>query len=454
MSLPQEIEGAAVRRLGRYLLFGELASGGIGSVHLATASAVGGFKKVVAIKRLHPQFRKDRAFTAEFLEEARLSARIAHANVVQTLDAVEASGEVFLVMEYVHGEALHRLLRRAAAGAERVPVAIGTSIIAGVLQGLAAAHAMCDANGQSLGLVHRDVSPQNIIVGADGTARLLDFGIARALGKSSVTPEGVVKGKVAYMAPEQLGGESLTARADLYSCSVVLWELLTGERLFAGDSEGATLGRVLHYSVPPPSELRPEIPVALNRVVLRGLARNPELRYGSAAAMAAALEAALPIASAATVAAWVRRLAADSLARRAEACAACERANEETLPKPRPQRRAASAVGLTLVAALFLVGAGAVAYRVRRATPVESIGVGSPGSAGGSARAVASMAPLVESASAGASLLPSASGAPQPPFAPSSSASAVVRTTRGSNDCNPPWILDSEGRKRFKRQCL
>jgi serine/threonine-protein kinase len=460
MSSPEETVGAAGRRVGRYMLFGELASGGIGSVHMGTVSAPGGFKKLVAIKRLHPQYRKDSDFSARFLEEARLSARIAHANVVQTLDVVEASGEVLLVMEYVHGEALNRLLQATVRSGEAVPIPIAAAILAAVLHGLAAAHATCDANGQPLGLVHRDVSPQNILVGVDGTARLLDFGIARALGQRHVTPEGEVRGKIGYMAPEQLSGEPLTARADLYACSVVLWELLTGRRLFLGESEAVTLARVLSYTAPPPSEFRPEIPVALNRVVLRGLARNPALRYDSATAMAAALEGALPIASPATLAAWVRRLAEGALARRAEACAACERASDELpLVEPRARRRP-FAGGLAILALLSSsVAVAVVAPRWRASTPPappSAVAITSGQSAESSSAASPSAVPRAITGAPGEG--PSAAGAPTPgPSATTSSAApgrAVNARSVRREDCNPPWVLDPDGRKRFKRQCL
>ncbi|MCL2447368.1 MAG: serine/threonine protein kinase, partial [Polyangiaceae bacterium] len=195
----------------------------------------GGFARTVAIKQLHPQFAKDPEFVAMFLDEARLVARIRHPNVVPTLDVVAASSELFHVMEYVQGESLSRLARALRAREERVPLPIVVRIMNDVLQGLHAAHEARDERGVPLHIVHRDVTPQNILVGADGVARLLDFGVAKAAGRAQTTQDGQIKGKLAYMAPEQLMSAGVTRETDLYAASVVLWEMLAGERLFTGE---------------------------------------------------------------------------------------------------------------------------------------------------------------------------------------------------------------------------
>ncbi len=446
------------RRIGRYTLYGAIASGGLGTVHFATSSAAGGFRKVVAIKRLHEQFRTDRGFTTLFLEEARLSARIAHANVVQTLDAAYVDDEVLLVMEYVHGEALHRLLQASLRAGEPVPVAVAVAIVSGVLHGLEAAHDTADPEGRPLGIVHRDVSPQNIVVGVDGVARLLDFGIARAAGQSHVTREGQVKGKIGYMAPEQLQGEALTRQADIYACGVVLWELLTGTRLFVGDTEAVAMARVMDYMVPPPSELRADTPASLNRVVLRGLARTPSHRFASAGDMARALESAVVPASSAVVGGWVRRLADEPLRERAAARAACERA--ESVKPPAAKRSIVSLVVLGVLAAAGVTAASIALRSPRGVQPPPLAGVSAV-----EAAISAERSPGLASASAPVSTAPPASATPPASLSamgPSLATGRGVKTKPGvppakqpvDLGCDPPYFVDSSGRKEFKRQCL
>jgi serine/threonine-protein kinase len=212
------------------------------TVHLGRVKGEAGFTRTVAIKRLHPQYAKDPDFVAMFVDEARLAARIRHPNVVPTLDVISdgvGEGEIFLVMEYVPGESLSRLLRALRAKKRLVPPRIAVTLLCGVLHGLHAAHQAKSEKGVPLGLVHRDVSPQNILVGTDGTAHVLDFGVAKATGRLNTTREGELKGKLAYMAPEQLETRSLTQQSDVYAAAVVLWELLTLRRLFEAENEAA-----------------------------------------------------------------------------------------------------------------------------------------------------------------------------------------------------------------------
>src|SRR5215472_13646045 len=216
--------GSSPRIVGRYALFGEIASGGMATVHFGRLLGPAGFARTVAIKRLHAHFAKDPEFVAMFLDEARLAARVVHPNVVPTLDVVALDGELFLVMEYVQGEALSRLWRALRERDERIPHRVVASCLTGVLHGLHAAHVATSERGEPLGIAHRDVSPQNVLVGMDGISRVLDFGISKASGRIQITREGRVKGKTGYMSPEQLSGGAVDRRTDIYSASVVLWE--------------------------------------------------------------------------------------------------------------------------------------------------------------------------------------------------------------------------------------
>src|SRR5687768_2767748 len=244
------------------------------TVHLGRLLGPVGFSRTVAIKRLHPQFAKDPEFVTMFLDEARLAARVRHPNVVPTLDVVASQGELFLVMEYVQGESFARLLHVTKSTGKRVPRDIVCSVLASVLHGLHAAHEAKSERGEPLGIVHRDVSPQNILVGVDGIARVLDFGIAKAASTTSgeSTATGIIKGKVPYLAPEQLEGDPATKLTDVYAASVVLWEVLAGHRLFQGEDDGQTLRKILGMTVEPPSRYNPSVPVAIDEVVLKGLA--------------------------------------------------------------------------------------------------------------------------------------------------------------------------------------
>jgi serine/threonine protein kinase len=324
-----EGSAAPVRIIGRYALYGELAAGGMATVHLGRLLGPVGFSRTVAIKRLHEQFAKDPEFVSMFLDEARLCARIRHPNVVPTLDVIAGDRQLLLVMEYVQGESLSRLFRAAVNRGERVPLKVAAAILSGVLHGLHAAHEAKDERGQPLGIVHRDVSPQNVLVGADGVARVLDFGIAKAKGRLYTTQDGRVKGKLAYMAPEQLRSDPVDRKSDIFAASIMAWELFTGRRLFEGESEGATITKVLLDPIPPPSsaanasdasdarasssqERAPHWP-DLDALVMRGLEREPARRFDTALAMATRLEEIIQPASVAQVSRWVESVAAEAL---------------------------------------------------------------------------------------------------------------------------------------------
>jgi len=309
---------------GRYALYDEIAAGGMAAVHLGRQLGAAGFARTVAIKRLHGGLAKDPNFVAMFLDEARLVARIRHPNVVPTLDVVSTDEELFIVMDYVHGESLLRLLQAAQRARVRVAPSIAASIVASVLHGLHAAHEAVSETGEPLGMVHRDVSPHNVLVGTDGVPRVLDFGIAKATQRVQTTRQGQLKGKLAYMAPEQLQDGRADRRTDVYAAAVVLWESLVGQRLFDGDSEGAIVTKVLAARTSAPSLLVPDVSPRIDAVVMRGLAPDPARRFATAREMALAIEAAGPLASASELGAWVASLARDGLAKRSAAVAEME----------------------------------------------------------------------------------------------------------------------------------
>ena len=328
MNPEPEQRAPTVKRIGRYALHREIAAGGMATVHIGRLIAQAGFSRTVAIKRLHPQFARDPEFVAMFLDEARLAARIQHPNVVSTIDVVAEEDELFLVMDYIQGESVARIARIVAARGEQIPLPIVGAVIVGALHGLHAAHEARDERGAPLDVVHRDVSPQNILIGADGIPRMIDFGVAKAAGRLQETHTGQLKGKLAYMAPEQFRGKEITRSVDVYAASIVLWELLTGKRLFAAESQAATIERVLFGSFQPPTDLVPGLPAELDAILERGLARAPEGRFADARAMAGVIEACLGVASMSEVATWIGAVAGPELKKRAELVAAIELESE------------------------------------------------------------------------------------------------------------------------------
>ena len=302
------------RTAGRYAIFDEIASGGMASIYLGRLSGPGGFSRAVAIKRLHPHLAGSQEFAASFLREARLAARVRHPNVVSIIDVFEDQTDVFLVMEFVVGASLSAVLGKLAAEGRQVPCAIASAILVPVLHGLHAAHETLDDQGSPLGLVHRDVSPQNVIVGADGVPYVLDFGIAKAAAEGDHTRDHVLKGKLSYLSPEQLKGDPVRRQADIYAACVVLWEMLTGSRLFREASAEATMHAVLTQPVLPPSSCAEGLPSRLNAIVLQGLARDPALRFQTARELADVLEVAVPPATAALLSTWVQSLCGESIA--------------------------------------------------------------------------------------------------------------------------------------------
>jgi eukaryotic-like serine/threonine-protein kinase len=318
-----------VRVVGRYALHGIIASGGMATVHFGRQLGEVGFSRTVAIKRLHAHFAADPEFASMFYDEARLAARIRHPNVIPTIDVVANTGELFLVMEYVPGDTLARLSKGIRDAGGRIPHRIVAAIVVGVLHGLHAAHEAKDERGAQLGIVHRDVSPQNVHVGTDGVARVLDFGVAKASGRIQTTRDGQIKGKLAYMSPEQLRGVEVNRSSDIYAVGVMLWELITGQRLFVGDNEGVVVARVLEGKIPAPSEVvmkgaggnvseRTQTQLQrLDACILRAVSADPLMRFSTARDMALELEACVSPATTTSVGDWVERNGAEILAERA-----------------------------------------------------------------------------------------------------------------------------------------
>jgi len=287
-----------------YTIHDKIASGGMGTIRLGLQLVARGFSRVVAIKQIHAMYANNQEFVAMFRDELRVASRVVHPNVVPILDVMSMDDELSLVMEYVHGLSVARLL--TSAGNAPSPE-IATTIVIGMLHGLHAAHEALSEKGDCLNIVHRDVTPHNVMVGVDGTPRVLDFGIAHALGRSRTTTVGQIKGKARYLAPEQLTGESIDRRADIYSACVVFWEMLTGRPLFHSGKDDRVIDLTSRNSVKSPHLIQPGISPHLSAIVLRGLQPDPEARYATALEMAMALEEGAATVSATKVGQWVSR---------------------------------------------------------------------------------------------------------------------------------------------------
>lgn len=302
----------------RYELHAKLGSGGMATVHLARFHGAIGFARAVAIKRIHRHLANDPTVAASFINEAKTASRVVHPNVVRLLDVVANDGELLLVLEYVLGESLSGALASCSRQDANVPLPVISRILCDVLEGLHAAHEAVDEDGEPLELIHRDVSPQNILLGADGIARVLDFGIAKALADTTnkrdpSTRDGILKGKISYLAPEQVSGARPDRRVDVYAAGVMLWEALTGCRLFAGKTPGAVIADIASRDVPAPSTIRDEVSPELDAIALRAIERHRDLRFATAREMAIALEAACPPAMARDVASWLDGVAGETI---------------------------------------------------------------------------------------------------------------------------------------------
>jgi serine/threonine protein kinase len=493
--------------LGRYLICDEIGGGGMARVHLGRVLGAAGFSRVVAIKRVHPANVDDANYATMLLDEARLVARIRHPNVVPTLDVVSLDGELILVMDYVHGPSLAWLRRKLALRAERMPVPIAVRIVLDVLAGLHAAHEAKSERGRPLEMVHRDVSPHNVLISDDGAARLADFGIAKADGKMSLTEHGQVKGKLSYMAPEQLRSEPVDRRADLFATGILLWELLTGRDLFPVPPEGFVAGvvqKILVAKVEPPSSVAGS-PPALDAVVLQALRANRDERFATAAAMATALEASSTAASPKEVAAWIADVASDLLEKRARLVAQVEQtsavhdmaalvpaqvavqitarvqgsdhptaadldanalgaapnARNDDVPgptpaaKPTPTPKRKGLVVLLLAVALGSFGGAVVLAGAMRRGSADAATTTASAQAGVTAAATTTTSP--PTAATSATTQPAGAASASTGARPSSAAPGSRRTPAPRTappDCDPPYSIDPQGVRIPRRECL
>jgi serine/threonine-protein kinase len=344
-------------RVGRYRLCFELASGGMATVYLARIDGPHGFEKLVALKRIHPHLVSERRYVEMFLDEARIASGITHPNVCSVFDFGESDGEYYLTMEYLVGEPLARLYRRAAVSPdERDSPLLALKmarIIEEACEGLHAAHESRDANGQALNVVHRDVSPRNLFMTYSGVVQVVDFGVASARQRVHRTATGQLKGTMPYMAPEQVRGSESDRRLDIWGLGVVLWEMLTLERLFRRETEVESMYAVLTDDIPLPSDRRPGIPPELDAIVMKALQREPDQRWQTAREMGQALNAFAAkqsaVVGAAELSNWMNELFPQGAARKRELM---QLALTEGFQAPRlPEEDATELTGAATVAA-------------------------------------------------------------------------------------------------------
>jgi TonB family protein len=303
-------------RFGQYEILERIASGGMAELYKAKRTGVEGFQKIVAIKKILPHLADDEEFVTMFADEAKLAAQLNHPNIIHIYDLgkIQAGG-YFIAMEYVDGRDLRAIQQAGREMDVPLPVPLAVYVASKVASALDYAHRRRDAEGHELNIVHRDVSPQNILIAYEGDIKLCDFGIAKAASKASKTQSGALKGKIRYMSPEQAWGKPIDRRSDLFSLGVVLHELLTGERLFRGDTDIDILEKVRVADVPPPSRANPEVPHNLDAIVLKALAREPDDRYANASDLLRDLDSVLysytPASGSADVAIYLHRLQAE-----------------------------------------------------------------------------------------------------------------------------------------------
>ena len=283
----------ARRRLGKYVLLGRLGAGGMGKIYLAHAPGPAGIDKLLVVKRLHSHLTNDPVLVNSFLDEARLSMALNHQNIVHTYDVGEVDGRYFMVMEYIDGQNMGVVLRTAKRSGQYPKSTVWAGLFLSVLDGLHAAHTARDARGRPLQIIHRDVSPQNILITYEGLPKLVDFGIAKAAMRVSETDAGTLKGKYAYMSPEQVRGDELDPRSDVFAAGIVLWEMLAGRRLYKAETIIRSVERILNEPLISPVRVNPSCDPGLAAVALKALQKNRNDRYASAEEFRSALEDAL-----------------------------------------------------------------------------------------------------------------------------------------------------------------
>src|SRR6185436_4544067 len=264
---------------GKYLLLERVNVGGMAEVFIAKAFGVEGFERILAIKKILPTMAEDEEFITMFIDEARISVQLNHANIVHIHELGKHDEAYFIAMEYVSGRDLRTILERYRRRKELMPTAQAVFVTSKICEGLDYAHRKKDARGQELHIIHRDVSPQNILCSYEGEVKIIDFGIAKAANRSQKTQAGILKGKFGYMSPEQVRGLPIDRRSDVFAVGVILYEMLTGEKLFVGESDFSTLEKVRNAEVPLPTQFNPNIPAGLEKVVMKALTREAEDRY-------------------------------------------------------------------------------------------------------------------------------------------------------------------------------
>ena len=450
------------RVVAGYELVSLLGKGGMATVHLARKVGDEGF---VALKSLRPDELEDEAATLTLHDEARVLAHVRHVNVVPLLDVLREGGRLLLVMPFVRGASVAELMVFSSRAELPLSKGVASAIVQDILAGLGAAHHAVGANGQPLHVVHRDVSPQNAIIGDDGVTRVLDFGIAKAVGKSTkTTRDGAMKGKIAYMAPEQVHGEDVDFRADLYAAGVLLWELLALDRLFAGANDADTLRRVLMADVPSLATYRDDLPVGGDPFFAKALARSKAARFSSANEMGRELER------------WIPRASAGEVARALGVCMG-EIARRD--PPPRSERPP-STVPVTSArppaSSETSIGSSGPRARTWALALAAILGVGAI--ATGAVVATRTRAPVEVSATKPASAPPSSAKAPeeahetetpevpQTPALPREGVKSPNRSLYSSPapkkqvstalppSCAVPYTVDEHGRKKYRTECL
>jgi serine/threonine-protein kinase len=497
---PRSVSGAPAF-IGRYEILGVLGRGGMATVYLGRGRGQAGFSRLFAIKVLHPYLSHDHSFVKMLFAEGQIAARIHHPNVVPIVDVGTQDDLQYVVLDYVEGCSLSALLSHYE---QARPPRLLVPIVLDALSGLHAAHVLADDDGRPMNLVHRDVSPQNVLVGVDGTARLTDFGVAKARTLDQGTRPGTVKGKIGFLSPEQVLGVEVDHRSDLFSAGCLLWSALTGSKLFYGDNDGVTMRNILEMPIPPPSQVGLKPSPAFDEVCLRALERDREKRWASAAEMEDALRKAAmesrELASKRDVSEWAMAAFGEELeARRASirAAASSERgtvtasrpisASLPVIPAPSASQRetdstvntahemrgpavapphrgrrvlqvAAGAGALALVAGFVLLSlhaqsGGGTPSAGSAPPPSTPSSVASPSPKPVVSLPATAPPPVSAESPATSPSAPAPSSTPARKARPDSSAPPRGRNS-GKINCNPPFVVDAQGIEHYKPGCL